>query len=341
MVMSWKRSIRAGAVLVAIGTASGAAAAEKLQVASPSGSSSAILSAIAQQLGYFKERDLDVALFDAGGGNNAVSTVVGGDAQIAVVGIKNASKPVERGQQLKLVANDSDAFGQYIVIRADLLAKNDIRPDSTLAEKGALLKNLKIGVNDVGGSSGEFARYALAAAGLGDRAATIININSAAARLTALKGQRIDAIVSNAPEPEVAVVQGFGAILVDPSRDLPEVGKIAFNVHVVRADFLTNNRPALNRYVRAVERARRLIKSDPEAAEKAFYDYQRRESQGNALDPKIADLAWKDALAIFPDTLATSREQYANAQKFFKIPATVTYEQFIDNSIVEGVAAGN
>jgi ABC-type nitrate/sulfonate/bicarbonate transport system substrate-binding protein len=137
------------------------------------------------------------------------------------------------------------------------------------------------------------------------------------------------------------VVQGFGAILVDPSRDLPEVGKLAFNVHVVRADFLSNSRPVLDRYVQAVEHARRLIKSDPEAAEKAFYDYERRESQGNALDPKIADLAWKDALAIIPDTLATSREQYANAQKFFKIPASVTYEQFIDNSIVEGIAAGN
>jgi ABC-type nitrate/sulfonate/bicarbonate transport system substrate-binding protein len=332
-------ALGAGA-FVALAAGHSSAQAAKLQIAT-SGGSGIAAAAIAFQLGYFREMDLDVTLFNAGGGNNAVSTVVGGDAQIGIVGIRNASKPVEKGQALKLIAADSAAFSQYIVVRPDLLAKGEIGPASTLAEKGALLQNLKIGVNDVGGSTGEFARYALAAAGYGDRAATIININSSAARLTALKRQRIDAIVAQPPEPESAVAQGFGAVLVDPTRDLPEIGKIVSDVQIVRADFLIKNRSVIRNYLQAVDRARRLSKSDSATAKKAYYDYQRQESQGNGLDPKIADSAWKDLLLNVPESLATSREQYANAQRFFKIPASVTYEQFVDNSLAESISPEN
>lgn len=335
-----KNSLFAGVLLFVAATGAAADAAERLQVATPSGSASAVFSAIASRLGLFKEVGLDVTIFDAGGGNNAVSTVVGGDAQIGVVGIRNGSKPVERGQVLKLVATDTVVFTQYIVVRADILAGSKISPASSLAERGALLRGLKIAVNDIGGSSGEFARYALNAAGYGGRDATIINVNSSAGRLTALKGRRIDATVATPPEPETAVVGGYGAILVDPTRHLPDVGKLSSNVHIVRADYLKNNAGVVKRYLQAVERARLAIRRDPEAAKRAFYDYQRDESHSE-LDSKVADLAWQDLLPSFADTLVTSREQYLNAQRFFKIPARVTYEQFIDNSVAESLSAGN
>lgn len=339
--MAMKRSLITCVLFAVISAGGNAAASDKLQIATPSGGSTAIFSAIASQLGYFKAVDLDVVIFDAGGGNNAVSTVVGGDAQIGVVGIRNASKPVERGQPLKLIATDTVVFSQYIVVRSDLFAKSGIKSGATLTQRGAQLRGLRIGVNDVGGSSGEFVRYALAAAGLSDRAASIININSTVARLTALRAGRIDALVGTPPEPETAVAQGFGTVLIDPTRDLPELGKLTSNVHIVRADYLSSHPAVVRRYLQAVERAFRLTRSDPEQAKKAFYDYERQESQGNALDPAVADLAWKDILFSFGDTLVTSREQYANAQKFFKIPASVTYEKFIDNAVLQNLNAGN
>jgi NitT/TauT family transport system substrate-binding protein len=328
-------------VLVAVAASQLAQAADKLQIATSDAGSSIAAAAIADQLGYFRDLDLDVTLFNAGGGNNAVSTVVGGDAQIGIVGIRNASKPVEKGQPLKIVGADTQGFTQYILVRADLLAKSGIRPDSSLAEKGALLRGLKIAVNDVGGSSGEFARYALTAAGLGERAATIININSAAARLTALKGGRIDGIVATPPEPEAAVVEGYGAVLIDPARDIPGIGKIVSTVEIVRDDYLKQNAAVVRRYLQALEHGRRLIKTDPEAARRAYEAYSRSDSKGGALDPKIAQLAWQNVLPFFADSLVTSRAQYDNARTFFKIPASVTYERFVDNSIAEAIAAGN
>ena len=331
----------AAALVLEFAQPSLARAADRLQVATSDGGSSVAAAAIAYQLGYFRDLGLEVTLFNAGGGNNAVSTVVGGDAQLGIVGIRNASKPVEKGQPLKLIGTDTQGFSQYIVVRADLLAKSGVLSDAPLNEKGALLRGLKIAVNDVGGSSGEFARYVLHAAGFGDHDATIVNINSAAARLSALKTARIDAIVATPPEPEVALVGGYGALLVDPVRDLPGLGKISSTVEIVRADYLERNRPALQRYFTALERARRLIKTNPDLAKTTYYAFARNDSKGGELDPKVADLAWRNVLPFFSDTLVTSAEQYENARKFFKIPETVSYGLFVDNSLAGRVSGEN
>ncbi len=324
---------------MALVAASGARAAEKLQVATSAGGSSAIAAAIAKQLKFFDEAGLDVTLFDAGGGNNAVSTVVNGEAQIGIVGIRNASKPVEKGQDLKLIGVDTNALTQDIFVRSSLI--DPARPPATLAEKGALLKGKKIAVNDIGGSSGEFARYVLAIAGLGERDAAILNINSAAARLTALKAARIDAIVSSSPEPEMAFVDGYGAMLVDPMKDVPEIHDLASTVHLVRADYLRGHAPSLKRYLLAVDKARLLVKERPERAKAAYYAYIRGEANGADIDPRVKDLSWANVVAASADGPVLSRGQYERAQAFFKIPASVTYETFIDNSLAGEVAASN
>lgn len=316
---------------------SSANAAEKLLVSTSAGGASAVAATIAKELKLFEAAGLDVTLFDSGGGNNAVSTLVNGEAQLAIVGIRNASKPVEKGLDLKLIGVDTNALTQVVIVKSGL--GEPANPALTFPEKGALLRGKKIAVNDIGGSSGEFARYTLAAAGLGERDATILNINSAAARLTALKAGRIDAIVGSSPEPETATLQGFGRILVNPARDVPEIRDIASTVHLVRADYLQKNAPVLKTYLGAVEKARQILKSDPERAKAAYYGYLKRESNDVEFDEKVRDLAWKSVVASSAPTSVISAGQYDRARRFFKIADNVTYDKFVDNSLARAVAA--
>ncbi len=309
--------------------------AERLQIATSAGGSSAIAAAVAKQLGYFEAEGLETTLFDSGGGNNAVSTVVNGEAQIGIVGIRNASKPVEKGMDLKLIGVDTNALTQYIFVRSNLF--DPANAPRTLAEKGALLRGKKIAVNDIGGSSGEFARYTLAAAGLGEREATILNINSAAARLTALKAGRIDAIVGSAPEPETAITEGYGRILVDPVKDVPEISDIASTVQLVRADYLATHATILHRYLVALDKARQLVRTEPEKAKAAYYDYMRVEANGVELAPVVKDLAWASVVSATAPSPILSVGEYERAQQFFKIPGTVSYEKFVDNALARSV----
>jgi ABC-type nitrate/sulfonate/bicarbonate transport system substrate-binding protein len=117
---------------------------------------------------------------------------------------------------------------------------------------------------------------------------------------------------------------------------------VASTIHIVRQDFLEKNRDVLQRYVDAVDRGRKFIKSNPEEARVAYYTYVKAEAQGSAdPDSKVADLAWKNVQANFGDSLFLTRQQYANAQSFFKIPDSVTYEKIFDNSLTKSTAAGN
>ena len=335
--------MRASLILVALAatiiTVSQGHSAEKLLVSTASGGSSAVAATIAKELNFFEASGLEVTLFDAGGGNNAVSTLVNGEAQLSIVGIRNASKPVEKGLDLKIIGVDTTSLTQLIFIRADLLDPS--RPRQTLAEKGVLLKGKKIAVNDIGGSSGEFARYALAAAGLGERDATILNINSAAARLTALRAKRIDAIVGSSPEPEIAELEGFGRVLVDPVKDIPEIRDIASTVQLVRADYLKTHAGVIKAYLGAIDKARQVLRSDPDRAKIAYYASLKREANGVELDSKVRDLAWVTVVAATAPSGVLTPGQYQRAQQFFKIPASVTYDAFIDNTIASSLKASN
>ena len=93
------RASIASALLVALVLAwlpMAAAAADKVRVVTSSTGFLYSTAYIAKQMNYFADEGLDVSIADGGGGSNAVAAVVGGSADIGVVGIKNMSEAVKR-----------------------------------------------------------------------------------------------------------------------------------------------------------------------------------------------------------------------------------------------------
>jgi len=313
---------------------------DKILVVTSGQGSLAATAYIARQLGYFDSEGLDVTVIDGGGGSNAVNTLVGGGAQIGLVGIKLASQAVEKGQPLKVVGTAIQGFPNYLVVQRAEYEKSGLTPTSPLAAKVAFLKGKTIAVNDIGGSSGEFARYVLNAAQVPADKVTLINMTSTAGRLAALKRGRIDAIIGGQPEPETAIAGGYGVMLVNPKADLPGLGKLDYMVQVVRADYLKQNPAIVEHYLRAIKRSEDLVKDHPDEAKRAFFAYELNDAHGGAIDPAIADEAWKNMLAYFPDTLRLEPAQVAAARKFFDISAAVSDTTFIDNGIADRVLAG-
>jgi ABC-type nitrate/sulfonate/bicarbonate transport system substrate-binding protein len=222
--------------------------------------------------------------------------------------------------------------------RSSVLKASGVTRASPTIDKAKFLKGKKVAVNDIGGGSGNFARQLLASAGLTERDATILNINSPAARLAALKVGRIDAIIGTPPEPETAIVDGYGTMLLNPLTDLPDTGRIASTAELVRADYLAKNRALLLRYETAVQRGRKLIATDPNAAAKAYYAFIANDARGALMNAAIQDMSWKDLLASFATDPVLDAAQYANAQKFFKISPAVTFAAYVDNSLATEVS---
>ena len=202
-----------------------APAAEQVRVAVSSTSLFFASAYVAKQMGYFEGAGLDLSIVDVGSGSNVIASVVGGSAELGIAGIRNISQAVEKGQSLRAFGSCLKGFPNFLIVRKGFLEEAGLKPDSPLAARIASLKGKTVAVNDIGGSAGDFVRELLKRGELGARDAVLINISNAPGRLAALKAKRIDALVGYAPEPETAMLEGYGEILIELG-DRPAGAKI-------------------------------------------------------------------------------------------------------------------
>ena len=292
---------------------------------------------VGKQMRYFDEVGIDLSILDVGSGSNVIASVVGGSAEIGGAGIRNISQGVEKGQALKAFGSSLKGFPNFLVVQKGFLEQNGLKPDTPLAQRTASLKGKNIAVNDIGGSAGDFVRELFRRAGIGEREAVLINISSTPGRLAALKAKRIDALVGYAPEPETAMLEGYGEILVDSATDIPEIRAIEYIMWFSRAAFIQEKPELTERLTRALARATRLIKDDSATARDAFFAQMAAKAFGAKTDPKLAELQWNNMRAYFPPAMAITDDGMAGARRFFHIPAALSDATLIDNSFARRV----
>jgi ABC-type nitrate/sulfonate/bicarbonate transport system substrate-binding protein len=335
-----KRKILSIVVASFLSTMSASAfAAEQVRVAVSSTSLFFASTYVAKQMGYFDAAGLDVTIVDVGSGSNVIASVVGGSAEMGNAGIKNISQGIEKGQSLKAFGSSLKGFPNFLVVRDGFMEENGVKQNSPLKDRIASIKGKSIAVNDIGGSAGDFVRELLRRGGLGERDATLINISSTPGRLSALKTKRVDALVGYAPEPETAMIEGFGSILIDSASDIPEVKSIAYIMHFSQQRFLQEKPAVAEAFIRAVARAVKLMKDDTATARDAFFAQMEAKSFGTKTDKKLAELQWQNMRPYFPTVMATTPAEIAGARKFFHIPDAQTDDALIDNSIAARVDA--
>ena len=294
---------------------------------------------VAKQMKYFDENGINATVIDVGSGSNVISSVVGGSAEIGGAGIRNISQGVEKGQPLKAFGSSLRGFPNFLVVQKGFLEQSGLKADSPLSERIASLKGKNIAVNDIGGSAGDFVRELFRRGGLGERDAVMINLSSTPGRLAALKTRRIDALVGYAPEPETAILEGYGEILIDSATDIPEVRTIEYIMHFGRANFVQEKPDLVERIVRSLAKATKLIKDDTTVARDAFFAQMSAKAAGGKIDPKLAELQWNNMRAYFAPAMSITDEGMTGARKFFHIPEALRDEQLIDNSFARRVDA--
>ena len=300
-----------------------ALAAEQLRVAVSSTSLFFASAYVAKQMGYFDENGLDVTIIDVGSGSNVIASVVGGSAEVGIAGIRNISQGIEKGQSLRAFGTSLTGFPNFLVVRKGFLEELALRPESPLTARIASLKGKTIAVNDIGGSAGDFVRELLRRGGLGERDAVLINISSAPGRLAALKAKRVDALVGYAPEPETAMLEGYGEILIDSASDMPEIKSIVYILHFTQARFLQGKRAVAEAYIRSLAKAVKLMKDETAVARDAFFAQMSTKSFGGKTDPRLAQLQWDHMRPYFATSMAISAAGLAGARTFFHIPSSL------------------
>ncbi|PDT16806.1 nitrate ABC transporter substrate-binding protein [Rhizobium sp. J15] len=269
---------------------------------------------VARGMGYLEEEKIKPEVIVFKGGAPALTAVIGGDAQVQIGDPTGAITAREKGAPIKIFGGVMQQFASNIVITKEAAEKVGLKETSTIEERLAMLKGLRIAITSPGSTSDKLLRHLATAAKIdADRDLTLVPLGTAGPMLAAFSQGRIDGFSLSSPTSDIAIKDYSGVMLLDlakgqykPFAGFPNITLIA------REDWLQKNPDVATGVVRAIGRALALIKNDPEKAMEAAKQFYSK------TDPEIYRLAFENNRRAYAETPVLTEQGVSLANDFLK-----------------------
>lgn len=237
----------------------------KLRVANIGGTSDHIQIAI--NAGIYKKQGFDVENIQVGSSATVVQSLIAGEVQFAHVGAVPVVSAVANGIDVKIIAVFMNKFNYVMATLPEVQKPQDLR--------GKTLAISRFGSGD------EFAtREALRRWGLDpDKDVRMLQIGLTMARMAALQGKHVQASLLS--PPQIVEIQRLGLNLLADLTDLDV--EYAHYTLATRGALIADNRPLVERFMRAYVEGIRFHRSHPEAV----IPYLRKFSRQNDAELKV------------------------------------------------------
>lgn len=269
---------------------------------------------VADQLGYFRAADLDVEMIAPADPNDPPKLVAAGKADIAVSYQPQLHMQVSEGLPLVRIGTlVATPLNSLVVLR-----------DGPI-KKIADLKGKKIGFS-VGGFEDALLEVMLARHGLRASDVTMINVNFSLSP-SLISGQ-VDAVIGafrNFELNQMDIVNKPGKAFYVEEEGVPPYDEL-----ILVANRASLSRPALRRFVDALERATQYMVNRPDEAWKHFIASDKK------LDDELNRRAWRDTLprfALRPGAL--DQQRYARFAKWLAERGMMKKTPPVDSYAVE------
>lgn len=220
---------------------------------------------VADGAGYFKDEKIDLEISYVKDGAVVLSGIMTGNAEIAGIGANSLFAARAREQPIKLLTPMNTEYTSTIFGRRKALEEKGITEKSTIEEKIAALKGLKIGVVNINSGVHLLFRSLMQTYGKADldKVSEVVPVGDAGATLAAMSRGLIDVTAFSPPVPQQAVKEGYAMILLDPIRgDIPSTRGMVFTAMATTEDIIAKRPADLEAFVRAIGRANDLIRTD-------------------------------------------------------------------------------
>ncbi|MCW5750043.1 MAG: ABC transporter substrate-binding protein [Alphaproteobacteria bacterium] len=228
---------------------------------------------VADGAGYFRDESLNVEISNVKDGAVVVTAILSGNADIAGVGANAVFAARVRNQPVRLLTPMNSEYTSTIFGRKDVFGKKGITENSTLEQKIEAIKGMKVGVINFNSGQHLMFRFLMQRYGGADldKVAEVVPVGDAGSTLAAMSRGLVDITAFSPPVPQRAVTEGYASVLLDPIRgDIPETRGMVFTAMATTEDTIAKRRTDLGAFVRAIDRANKLIYSDtPKAGEAA------------------------------------------------------------------------
>lgn len=213
----------------------------------------------AEHLGYFKAEGLSVQFVDFEGGAEVTTAMVGGSIDMGATMVERPMILAEKGFGAKNLVALENKNPLFLVVRKDLPAK-EVKD----------LKGTRLGMTRAGSGTDLSLRALLKDAGLvPDKDVAILGVGGATSANAALKAGQVDGFMAGEPGGAIAVHQlKLARYFVDPRQGQgPKfLQYMTFSTLQASDKFIQQHPQATERLVRAVVKALKRMREDPEAA---------------------------------------------------------------------------
>jgi NitT/TauT family transport system substrate-binding protein len=280
---------------------------------------------LTQQLGYFKDQNLDVTLIDEGSGQGSETEVVAGNVDAGSGSYSHTIELQAKGKNIETICQFGIAPGE-----AEMVASAKASSISKVSD----LKGKNLGVTDIGSGTQTLTQALLGKQGISADQSTYVAVGAGNTFIAAIKQGKIDAGMTTEPTISRLLQTGDAKVLVDlrtPAStraalggDYPFIGIFAQNYWV------NSHKDAAQRLVNAYTKTLQWMKAHTaeEIAAKMPADYY-------AGDQNLYVTALKNQLQIFgsdckmppagPETSLQIEQQFVSSFKGKTADLTKTY----------------
>jgi NitT/TauT family transport system substrate-binding protein len=263
---------------------------------------------IAEQLGYFKDEGLNIAISDFAGGSQALRAVVGGSADVVSGAYEHTLNMQPKSQFLQCFVQQG---------RAPQIAIGIAKSRAATYRSPKDLKGLKVGVSAPGSSTNMILNSFIAKDGLKPSDVSIIGVGLGAAAVTALKTGQIDAVSNTDPVMTKLEQDGDVKIIAD-TRTLKGTeqvlgGPMPAGCLYAPLEFIRKNPNTVQALTNAIVRADKwihsaspqdILRTVPESyllGDKALYLFSfNKVKEAISPDGYISDAGARTALKVMP-----------------------------------------
>ncbi|MFG0497510.1 ABC transporter substrate-binding protein [Pseudomonas sp. YQ_13] len=262
--------------------------------------------------GLFKKHGLDVELVKFKGGGAAASGLASRSVEFCSCATQNAINAKVKGADITLLGRMVGQYASNVVIHKDLADRLGLTADSTVEQRLAAFKGLRLAVSGAGGSADFLVRFLGQEAGLNaEKDFTLLYLNNGAAMLAAFGQDKIDGFALSSPASDSAVIDHKGYTLLDMSAGMvPELDGYPSIALSARRQWANEHQDTVKAFLAALGDATKLINDQPQEAMKTV------RSRFEGVNDQVYAAAWENNRKSFPQTPYLTEEEVERAIKF-------------------------
>ncbi len=252
---------------------------------------------IAQDAGIFKSEGLDVkeeVIQGIGSANAVISGAVDFSSSSGVT----LTRAVARKRPVIGIADTYNRVGFSVIVRKSIAEKDHFNPKAPLAERGKILKGLRIAVGGIYAIPDGYLRTIANIAGLNPEKDMVITGITPREQLGAFQRNAIDAVSSGPPVTNEILHDGLGVVVANGNTgkvlDPPWLTHVAANVVMTRRQFCADHRSICMKMGHAIAKACAYMHEHPKESMAILG------KRLNVKNPEVLASAYQETLEAIP-----------------------------------------